>query len=107
MNLVENMMVREKLSVTYDYLLLYRNKLNNHYITEILLYPGRQESGVYRDPHVRSSIRHTLGFQMIFKVWLNQIFSNFNTMLWIIKYRLSSITMYFTFTIPELWPFFS
>ena len=23
-----------------------------------------------------------LGFRMIFKVWLNQIFSNFNTMLW-------------------------
>jgi hypothetical protein len=44
---------------------------------------------------------------MIFKVVLNQIFSNFNTMLWTIKYRLSSITVYFTFTVPELWPFFS
>ena len=26
-----------------------------------------------------------LGFRMIFKVWLNQIISNFNTMLWTIK----------------------
>jgi hypothetical protein len=51
--------------------------------------------------------RDFLDFRMIFKVWLNQIFSNFNTMLWIIKYRLSSITVYFTFTVPELWPFFS
>ena len=50
--------------------------------------------------------RGFLGFQMIFKVWLNQIFSNFNTMLWTIKYRLSLITVYFTFTVPELWPFF-
>ena len=46
-----------------------------------------------------------LGFRKIFKVWLNQIFSNFNTMLWTIKYRLNSITVYFTFTVPELWPF--
>jgi hypothetical protein len=46
--------------------------------------------------------RDFLGFQMIFKVWLNQIFSNFNTMLWTIKYRLSSIMVYFTFTVPEL-----
>jgi hypothetical protein len=29
------------------------------------------------------------GFRMIFKVWLNRIFSNFNTMLWTIKYRLN------------------
>jgi hypothetical protein len=50
--------------------------------------------------------RDFLGFRMIFKVWLNQIFSNFNTMLWTIKYRLSLITVYFTFTVPELWPFF-
>jgi hypothetical protein len=35
------------------------------------------------------------------------IFSNFNTMLWTIKYRLNLITVYFTFTVPELWPFFS
>jgi hypothetical protein len=48
-----------------------------------------------------------LGFRMIFKVWLNQICSNFNTMLQTIKYRLISITAYFTFTVPELWPFFS
>jgi hypothetical protein len=33
-------------------------------------------------------IRDFLGFRMIFKVWLNQIFSNFNTMLYTIKYRL-------------------
>jgi hypothetical protein len=46
-----------------------------------------------------------LGFRIIFKVWLNQIFSNFNTMLWTIKYRLSLIMVYFTFTVPELWPF--
>jgi hypothetical protein len=30
--------------------------------------------------------RNCLGFRMIFKVWLNQICSNFNTMLWTIKY---------------------
>ena len=47
------------------------------------------------------------GFRMISKVWLNQIFSNFTTMLRTIKYRLSSIMVYFTFTIPELWPLFS
>jgi hypothetical protein len=51
--------------------------------------------------------RDFLGLRMIFKVPLNQIFSNFNTMLWTIKYRLSSIMVYFTFTIPELWLFFS
>ena len=51
--------------------------------------------------------RDFLGFRMIFKLWLNQIFSYFNTMLWTIKYRLISITVYFTFTVPELWPFFS
>jgi hypothetical protein len=38
--------------------------------------------------------RDFLSFRMIFKVWLNQIFSNFSTMLWTIKYRLSSITVY-------------
>jgi hypothetical protein len=32
--------------------------------------------------------RDFLGFRMILKVWLNQIFLNFNTMLWTIKYRL-------------------
>jgi hypothetical protein len=36
--------------------------------------------------------RDFLGCRMIFKVWLNQIFSNFNTMLWTIKCRLNSIT---------------
>ena len=45
--------------------------------------------------------RDFLGVRMIFKVWLNQIFSNFNTMLWTIKYRFNSITVYFTFTVPE------
>jgi hypothetical protein len=49
--------------------------------------------------------RNFLGFRMIFKVWLNQIFSNFNTMLWTIKCRLNSITVYFTFTVHKLWPF--
>jgi hypothetical protein len=48
--------------------------------------------------------RDFLGFRMIFNIWLNQFFSNFNTMLWTIKYRSSSITVYFTFTVPELWP---
>ena len=48
-----------------------------------------------------------LGFRMIFKVPLNHIFSNFNTMLYAIKYRLSLIMVYFTFTIHKLWPFFS
>ena len=52
------------------------------------------------------SVRHTFGFRIIIKVPLNQIFSNFHT-LWIIKYRLSLITVYFTFTVHELWPFFS
>ena len=36
MKWVENMMGKEKLSVTY-YLLVYRNKSNNHHITKILL----------------------------------------------------------------------
>ena len=53
------------------------------------------------------SVRHTFGFRIIIKVWLNQIFSNFQTLLCTIKYRLSLITVYFTFTVPELWPFFS
>jgi hypothetical protein len=35
--------------------------------------------------------RDFLGFRMIFKVPLYQIFSNFNTMLWIIKYRLNNV----------------
>jgi hypothetical protein len=54
-------------------------------------------------------LSHTLNisFRMIFKVWLNYIISIFNTMLWTIKYRLSLITVYFTFIVPELWPFFS
>jgi hypothetical protein len=43
-----------------------------------------------------------LGFRTIFKVWLNQIFSNVSTMLWASKYGLSSIMVYFTFTVPEL-----
>jgi hypothetical protein len=51
--------------------------------------------------------RDFLGFRMIFKVWLNQIFSNINTMLYTIKYRLILIMVYFTFTIHKLWPFFS
>ena len=45
--------------------------------------------------------RDFLGLRMIFKVPLNQIFSNFNTMLYIIKYRLSLIMVYFTFTVHK------
>ena len=45
--------------------------------------------------------RDFLGFRMIFKVPLIQIFSNFNTMLYTIKYRLSLIMVYFTFTIHK------
>jgi hypothetical protein len=41
------------------------------------------------------------------KVPLNQILSNSNRKVGTIKYRLSSITVYFTFTVPQLWPFFS
>jgi hypothetical protein len=37
----------------------------------------------------------------IFKVPLNQIFSNFNTMLYTIKYRLSLIMVYFTFPVHK------
>ena len=44
------------------------------------------------------SVRHTFGFRIIIKVSLNQIFSNFHTWLCTIKYRLSLITVYFTFT---------
>ena len=51
--------------------------------------------------------RDFLGFRMIFKVRLNQIFSNFNTMRCTMKYRLSSIMVKLTFTVHELWPFFS
>jgi hypothetical protein len=40
--------------------------------------------------------RNFLGFWMIFKVWLNQIFSNFNTMLWTIKYRLKTYILWYT-----------
>jgi hypothetical protein len=49
--------------------------------------------------------RDYLGFQMIFKVWLNQIFPNCNIRLWTNKYRLRAIAVYFTFSVPELWPF--
>jgi hypothetical protein len=42
------------------------------------------------------SVRHTFGFRIIIKVRLNQIFSNFHTLLCTIKYRLSMITVYFT-----------
>ena len=51
--------------------------------------------------------RDFLGFRMIFKVWLNQIFSNFNTMLYAIKHRLNLIMVYLAFTVHKLWPFFS
>ena len=55
----------------------------------------------------RLFVRHTFCFLIIIKVPLNQIFSSLNTMLWTIKYRLSWITVCFTFTVPELWPSFS
>jgi hypothetical protein len=58
-------------------------------------------------PFLAEKNRDFLGFRMIFKVWLNQILSDFNTILRTNKYRLSSITVNFTFTVPELWPFFS
>jgi hypothetical protein len=71
---------------------------------KLLIYtPARRESGLYRGP----CVRHTFGFRIIIKVPLNQIFSNFHTLLCPIKYRLSLITVYFTFTVHELWPFFS
>ena len=38
-----------------------------------------------------------LGFRIVFKVRLNQIFSKFNTMQCTIKYRLSSIMVKLTF----------
>jgi hypothetical protein len=69
--------------------------------------PARREFGVYRDPHVRPSIRHTFGFGIIIQVPLNQVFSNFHTLLCTIKYRLSLITVHFTFTVHELWSFFT
>jgi hypothetical protein len=47
--------------------------------------PARREFGVYRDPHVRPSIRHTFGFGIIIQVPLNQVFSNFHTLLCTIK----------------------
>ena len=46
--------------------------------------------------------RDFLGFRMIFKVPLNQIFSNFSIMLYTIKYRLCLIMVYFTFTVHKL-----
>jgi hypothetical protein len=48
------------------------------------------------------SVRHTFGFRIIIKVPINQIFSKFHTFLCTIKYRLSLITVYFTFTLHEL-----
>ena len=45
--------------------------------------------------------RDFLGFRMIFKVQLNQIFSNFNTMRCTIKSRLSSIMVKLTFAVHE------
>jgi hypothetical protein len=48
-----------------------------------------------------------LGFRKIFKVCLNLIFQNFNPVLRKSKYMLNSITVYFTFTVPEKCPFYS
>jgi hypothetical protein len=64
-----------------------------------------QEDPLYTPDSRRAGVRDFLGFWMIFKVPLNQMFSNFNTMLCTIKYRLSSIMVHFTFTVPELWSF--
>ena len=50
--------------------------------------------------------RDFLGLRMIFKVRLNQIFSNFNTMRCTIKYRFNLIMVKLTFTVHELWPHF-
>jgi hypothetical protein len=49
------------------------------------------------------SVLHTFGFRIIIKVPLSQIFSNFHTLLCTITYRLSLITVYFTFTVWEKW----
>jgi hypothetical protein len=46
--------------------------------------------------------RDFLGFRMIFKVRLTQIFSNFNTMRRTIKYRLNLIMVKLTFIVHEL-----
>jgi hypothetical protein len=87
----------------FDYILYF---ISSHFFHQCFYTPARRESGVYRDPHVHPSVRYTFGFRIIIKLPLNQIFSNFHTLLCTIKYRLSSITVYFTFTVPELWPFF-
>jgi hypothetical protein len=77
----------------------------NFYASVICIYTlTRRESGGYIG--ILMSIRHTFGFRIII-VPLNQIFSNLHTLLCTIKYRLSLITVYFTFTVHELWPFFS
>jgi hypothetical protein len=50
--------------------------------------------------------RDFVDFRMIFKVWLNQICQSFNTVLQKSKYSSSSITVYFSFTVFEKWPFY-
>ena len=67
--------------------------------------PARRSRGGYIG--ILMSVCHTFAYRIIIKVPLNQIFSNFHTLLCTIKYRLRLITVYFTFTVSELWPFFS
>ena len=57
--------------------------------------------------HLLLEKRDLLDFRMIFEIWFNQIFQKFNTIPWNIKYRLSSITVYLTYIVPELWTFVS
>ena len=79
----------------------------NFYASVICIYTlTRRESGGIQGSSC-PSVLHTFGFRIIIKVPLNQIFSSFHTLLCTIKYRLSLITMYFAFTVHELWPFFS
>ena len=70
-----------------------------------LVYPRSMRVGGYIG--ILVSVHHTFGFRITIKVPLNQIFSNFHTLLCTIKYRQSLIIVYFTFTVHELWPFIS
>jgi hypothetical protein len=72
--------------------LIFKNSSDKNPIKDILQFC------IIHSPSVR---RHTFGFRIIIKVPLSQIFSNFHTLLCTIKYRLSLITVYFTFTVHE------
>jgi hypothetical protein len=52
----------------------------------------------------KRNITYELYLSMIFKIPLNHIFSNFNTMLYTIKYRSCLIMVYFPFTVHKIWP---